>query len=138
MHDYLVKDVMTRCAVIGVHEYDSVAKAIALMDRHGISALPVLRVNTFVGVLSKSDIASERFLAELADGKTPDQIFVKALMNHTVPLSVMETQPVRAAVELMHRRGIHRVFVTNAEHVLTGVLSTTNVLKLLYVEGESA
>jgi acetoin utilization protein AcuB len=61
-HDYQlddnlsVGDLMTRNPV-AVHTYDDLARACALINRHGFGALPVLdKGDHLVGILSKADL----------------------------------------------------------------------------------
>lgn len=134
-HRYLVKQVMTRCTVIDIKEHDSLAKAVLLLDDCDVSALPVIGVgNKYVGVISKSDIASVRVVHALKTTRDLDKLLVKDFMNKNLPVAVSEEQPLHDAVTLMHKRHIHRVFVMNEHRRLTGVLSTTNLVKLLFVD----
>ena len=132
---YIVKHVMSRCHVQVISEYDSVAHAITLLDDHGISAMPVQSsAGRYVGVISKSDIASVRFMQALQRQHSPDKIYVKELMNRTVPLIVNHEQRVQEAIRIMFQRHIHRVFVVDSGNRLCGTLSTTDILKMLVVE----
>lgn len=61
-HDYRlddnlsVSDLMTRNPIT-VHTYDDLAKACALVNRHGFGALPVLdKGGHLVGIISKADL----------------------------------------------------------------------------------
>lgn len=127
-----VSEVMKRTRVQEVNERDSVSKAIHRLDQFSISALPV-RSNEgkYVGVISKSDIASDRFLKALAAKRSPDTILVMEIMNRNSPLYVRETDLVRDAIHLMHKHRIHRLFVSNAQYQMIGVISTSDILRLL-------
>src|SRR4051794_39745931 len=81
-----VKQLIKQGRVLDINERDSVSKAIQFLDEHNISALPV-RSNEgkYVGVISKSDIASVRFLKALQAKRSPDAILVIEIMNRTAP-----------------------------------------------------
>lgn len=132
---YQVHQVMRKTQIHSLQEYDSLATAIEKFDDFDISAMPVKNeLGQFVGVLSKSDIARRRFLEALRSHHSPDKLFVKDFMNHTKPIAIQEHLLLRDAIHLLHRRGIHRLFVTDQNNLLIGVLSATDIIKVLSVE----
>lgn len=132
---YQVHQVMRKTPIHSLQEYDSLATAIEKFDDIDISAMPVKNeLGQFVGVLSKSDIVRRRFLDAIRSHISPDKLFVKDFMNHTKPIAVQEQMMLRDAIQLLHRRGIHRLFVTDQNNRLTGVLSATDIIKVLAVE----
>jgi len=135
MNNYAIKDVMRRCKIAVFDENTPLVQVIDQMDTLKISAMPISRANQLVGVLSKSDIVSHKLLKFLQDGVSLTSLRAKDLMNLTPPVRVFEDQLVRDALKIMHRRHIHRVFVSDAQNRLTGVLSTTDLLHLMIVEG---
>lgn len=134
MNHYTVKDVMRRCKITLVEEQTPLIQAVEMMDNLEVSALPVSRGHQLIGVLSKSDVASTRFFALLKSGVSFTSLRVKDLMNKTPPVHVLEDQPLREALKVMHRRHIHRVFVANQHNQVIGVLSTTDLLHLMVVD----
>lgn len=129
-----VKQVMKQQRILDIRETDSVAKAIQMLDQCDISALPVRGPEEkYTGVISKSDIASMRFLKSLKARVAPEAIAVREIMNRTPPVYVMQDNPVREAIALMHRRHIHRLFVADADYQLIGVISTSDILRLLFL-----
>jgi CBS domain-containing protein len=135
LHKQPVKQIMTRHKVYDVKQTDTVAKAIQLLDEFNISALPVRSSDEkYCGVISKSDIASKRFLQALKIKHSPDAILVADLMNRTSPIYVMEEDPIEAAISVMYKRHIHRLFVSDADYQLTGVVSTSDIIRFLVVE----
>jgi len=131
---YPVQRIMNSRHIRILDEYDSVLTAIRHMDENNISALPVKNDSgQYTGVLSKTDIASLRFL-KLIQQTAPDKLPVKLLMNRTPPMYVMATQPIADAVALMHKHHIRRVFVSDAKHKICGIVSTTDIIKLLFLE----
>lgn len=135
-HKQPVCQVMRRSKIHDAKETDSVAKVIRLLDECDISALPVRSSEgKYSGVISKSDIASIRFLRLLKANRSPDTILVLEIMNRNPPIYIMENAPVQEAITIMHKRHIHRLFVADADYQLIGVISTADILRLLVVGG---
>lgn len=133
--NFPIRNIMNRKQVQVVDEFEPVARAIELMDHYNISALPVKNnINKYIGVISKSDIASPRFLAAIHEKGTVDEVIIKSVMNNTVPLLIRDEQPVIDAIRLMHQRHIHRLFVVDEHRHLCGTLSSSDILRLLVVE----
>lgn len=129
-----VKQVMRKNPVRDIKESDSIAKAIQLMDQCDISALPVRsQLGSYCGVISKSDIASMRMLDALKTKGSAERILVREIMNRTPPLYVMENDPIQDAISQMHRRHIHRLFVADLDYQLVGVVSMSDILRMLLV-----
>ena len=127
-----VKQIMRKTSVREVKESDTVVKAIQIMDQCEIRALPVRsKIGGYCGVISKSDIASMKMLAALNTHHTPSSIHVGEVMNRTPPIYVMQDAPIQEAITQMHRRHIHRLFVADADYQLVGVVSTTDIIRLL-------
>lgn len=109
-----------------------VAEAIqTLADAH-ISGLPVVAHDGRVlGVLSTTDILQAE--AEAEDRRARTHLFentaVRELMS-TPPLTIAPTADVRDAARLMLERGVHRLFVVEAE-TLVGVLSQTDITRAI-------
>jgi CBS domain-containing protein len=131
----LVKHVMRHHKIQEVRGTDPVSKAVQLMEQCNISALPVRgSEGKYSGVISKTDIASLRFFQQLKVKGSPDLILTFDIMNRTTPIFVMEDDPLQKAVTLMYKRHIHRIFVADAEYQLTGVISTSDILRVLVVD----
>jgi len=125
---------MRKNPVRDIKESDSIAKAIQLMDQCDISALPVRsQLGSYCGVISKSDIASMRMLDALKTKGSAERILVREIMNRTPPLYVMENDPIQDAISQMHRRHIHRLFVADLDYQLVGVVSMSDILRMLLV-----
>jgi CBS domain-containing protein len=130
-----VKQVMKNVVIREVREVDSVSTAVQLLDRCQISALPVRSdAGIYSGVISKSDIASLRLLKQLQAQRSPEHILVREIMNHTPPVYINEHAPVQKAIAEMHKRHIHRLFVADDDAHLIGVISTTDILRLIVVK----
>lgn len=129
-----VKQVMRKNSVLDIQDSDSIVKAIQRMDQADISALPVRsQLGSYCGVISKSDIASLRMLNALKSKGSVERILVRDMMNRTPPLYVMENDPIQEAISQMHRRHIHRLFVADPDYQLVGVVSMSDILRMLLV-----
>jgi len=118
---------------------DSVARALAIMRREGISRLPVLRGDRVVGVLSLRDIVEKvlRPRAGIGEGeRRPPSRRVGDLMSGDV-VSVSPDDEVRKAVELMMKRDVASVIVAEGG-ALRGLLTRSGVLReLVRIEAEA-
>ena len=134
---YPVKNVITPRTLKSIRETDPLVRAVAMMDELNISALPVVNEEgAFTGVISKTDIASKRFL-ELIKQTSLEQLSVKSVMNLSSPFAVYDDQPVCDVISMMHKRHIHRVFVKNADNTIYNLISTTDIIKLLFVDANA-
>jgi predicted transcriptional regulator len=148
-------ELMTRNPVSICHSETVSVAAAFLMDR-GISAAPVIDVaGRPVGVLSRSDIVrhqretanSRSFGApvnscqeraaltheDVGDGFQVDQSDSCSVMEIMTPcvFSVPMDTPSYLLIDEMVRRGIHRIFVIDAQDILVGVVSAIDILRTL-------
>jgi predicted transcriptional regulator len=131
---YPVKSLTFRQNVLSVSANDVLVNVIQSMDRMEISALPVTdQAGHFTGVISRTDIGSRRLFTLLKE-KPLEKITVKDLMNQTPPVYIHEDRPIAEVISLMHNRHIRRVFVINAQNQIYGVVTTTDIVKLLFIE----
>jgi CBS domain-containing protein len=136
----LVKDVMTP-NVITVRKDTTFEAIAAALREHRISAVPVVDEESRVtGVVSESDL-----LAKLAFGIDEDQSPGMAGILHwhqlekahavtaaelmtSPPMTVSPDDTVEHAAQLMYKRNVKRLPVTNADGHLAGIVSRTDVL----------
>ncbi|MGC8556012.1 MAG: CBS domain-containing protein [Conexivisphaera sp.] len=125
---------------VAVREDDTVARALSVMRREGISRLPVLRGDRVVGVLTIRDVL-EKVLgprAGVEQGREgPLSRRVSDIMSRDVA-SVLPDDEVRRAVRIMLDRDIASVVVTDDAGRLRGMLTRSDVLKELARVGEEA
>jgi CBS domain-containing protein len=138
---------------VSICETDVVQEAIALLIDKGFSAAPVIdEAGRPVGVLSRTDIlihdrerAGALFPAHEAGARESRrgqrlgdgfQVFdidttqVREIMTPAV-LGVAPDTPVREVVAEMLRLNVHRLFVTDDNGILIGVITTQDVLRRL-------
>lgn len=148
------KDVMT-IDVLTAYEGWSIKRLSSFLIKHGISGAPVIASDhTLVGVVTTSDIVNfeskstvekkqlveaiyteyvgfqydEADLQEIAK-KADENCTVNQVMTPSV-IKVDEDTNLNEVAKLFLANSIHRVFVTK-DGIITGVLSTTNILKAI-------
>jgi CBS domain-containing protein len=127
-----------------------------LVDQH-ITGMPVIENNRLVGMLSRSDLARARVLADALDGQIRDELHWDETQadgfRHTAPekfegfshryadLRVREvmrsqvvtcdvTTPVAKVAQLLIQHHIHRVIVVDSDKPV-GIISSLDLVKLL-------
>jgi IMP dehydrogenase len=97
------------------------AEALALMDRHGISGLPVVEgpEGRLVGILTNRDV---RFLP-------PSGRPVRELMTAQNLVTVEEGVSRAAAMELLHRHRIEKLLVVDHGYRLKGLITVKDIEK---------
>ncbi len=123
-----VSELMTKPA-ISIDKGETVRIAFDLMERNDISHLVVTAEEKVVGVLSMRDImdglGSSRFQ------KIPARrIYVSALMTEP-PITINPDFPVAEAISLLIEKGIGSLPVIDDERRPIGILTETDVIKLV-------
>ncbi|MEU2305881.1 CBS domain-containing protein [Streptomyces misionensis] len=126
MNHSTIGEVMTD-DVVTVSETTPAADVARLLDRHGISGLPVIdRDDKVLGVVSASDLVRER-AARHPDG--PGETPVREVMS-TPAVTVHPEQRVPDAARLMERRGVERLPVVDEEDRLIGIVTRRDLLRV--------
>jgi CBS domain-containing protein len=119
--------------LVSLREDATFHEAVALLTDKGISAAPVIDVaGRPVGVLSLADIV----VHDRESGfhvERPGLTRVRDMMTPVV-FSITPDAPARRVVEDMVALKVHRLFVVDADGVLTGVISALDVVKHLRPE----
>ena len=131
----LVKDCMT-ATVITVSPYDTLARAYELMMANRIRRLPVLDGDRLAGIITLSDLlevkppdpAHRLSLAEVAHELA--RLVVSTLMRPK-PICIFDNDTVGHAAELMLENKIGGLPVIDAEQHLVGMLTESNLFRLL-------
>jgi predicted transcriptional regulator len=124
-----VRDVMARNP-LSINETASIREAATYLLAKRMSAAPVINeAGRAVGVVSMSDIV--RHAAE-ADSSRPMDLPVRIIMNNEVLFVRPETRLDKVIDDLLHCN-VKRLFVTDENDVLVGVISATDVLRYIGV-----
>jgi CBS domain-containing protein len=127
-----VKTVMTE-NVITLLEYDSIATVFRIFDRSHISGAPVMNEKgMYIGIVTKTDLAKSKLLEYMAQSNHQlDKVPIRHLMNPVKLITVEEKASLMDAAKLMTEKRIHRVFVTDKNGFIVGIVSTSDITKLI-------
>ena len=116
-----VEDVMSDDLIVG-YVPGTVKDALKILAKNNVSGMPVLKKDTkvVVGVITRQDIF-----------KNPDEDQLALLMSKNY-FSVEKDQDVKTAAKLLYEHRIHGLPVVNTRKQLIGIISPTDVLKVLH------
>jgi len=134
-------------AVVTVHGRDSLARALELMYRHNLSALPVMdeATNKAVGVYSRSDIT---FLTKATDAEDAvrnldlplEDILAQHRQDVTTPDALRTCSPshtLQAIFESFAQLRFNRLYVVDEAERLLGVVSAKDLVKYFLMDAVS-
>lgn len=116
----LVKDVMSKKIIVG-YVPGTVEEALNILAKNNVSGIPVLKKGTkkVVGVVTRVDIF-----------KKADEDQLAMVMNEKF-YSIREDEDVKEAADLLYKHRIHGLPVLNDKDELVGIISPTDLLKIL-------
>jgi len=138
--------------VVSISATASVQDAVALLTERNISAVPVVdRAGQPVGVLSRSDIVAHdcagyeylqpgphsEAVTRVQPKRSRDGCIEKGSNTHVrdimtpVLFSVAPETPANTVVDALLSLSVHRLFVTNRDGAVVGVISAVDILKHL-------
>jgi CBS-domain-containing membrane protein len=123
----VVADVMTR-ELFRLHPEDIMQKADADMNRHCVRHMLVCDNNQLCGILSKQDVKKWQACLHLNAGLSQQK--ASECMTRSVH-TVRESDPLTDAIELLALGNYHAIPVENEEGLLTGIITTTDMLHVL-------
>ncbi len=100
---------------------DSVGKALQLINDFRVSHLPVVSDDTFLGLISEEDLLDSE----------DEKLTVEVLQNNFINAAVRSNVHFLNAVNISNQFDTTVVPVVNAENELLGVITTTDLLKML-------
>ena len=104
---------------VTVSPHQQIAEARELMDRHGISGLPVTQKGRLVGILTNRDLRFE---------KNPDRC-VDELMTKENLVTVPDGVDLDEAQEILHRHRIEKLLVVDEHYRLKGLITVKDIEK---------
>jgi CBS domain-containing protein len=135
---WVVADVMTR-DVVAIEADEDFKTCVRLLNRHRISALPVVEHATrrLIGVVSESDLLAKERGRDSAPPLGParwlaDQVAAARTASDLMTSPAIAIGPearLPDAARLMYRKGVKRLPVVDGEGRLVGILSRADLLK---------
>lgn len=111
------KDIMTTSPETVIPDA-TLQQASEKMKRARVGALPVVRNEKLVGILTDRDIV----VRAIAEGRSPEQTQVEDVMSKDV-VTCYEDQPISEAAELMAGKQIRRLCVVTRDEKPVGIVS---------------
>ena len=104
---------------------DTISRAAGLMRGNNISSLLVKEKGEFIGIVSEKDIINKVVAEELY----PRDVKVREIMNRPL-ITIPERETIEKAAELMKKKGVRRLAVTEGGRIV-GLLSETDITRQL-------
>ena len=130
-----VKEIMT-ADVLSVHDSENLSAVARIFRENPIHHVPVLKGKKPVGIISTQDIFKLIF-----DFDSPDTRMLDTLLDHTYKIKdVMtdklvifeEESTLKDAAKILSDSSLHSILVVNAKGDLTGIVTTTDLMRFLY------
>ena len=121
--DVAVGDV-ARKELVTIGEDEPILSAAKLMVKRNIGSLVVARGSDRVGIVTERDMLKK----VLAEGRNPETTKVREIMT-SQPITIEHDKSLREALDLMTRRGIRRMLVTQGGQIV-GIFTQRDVLAL--------
>ncbi len=141
MRSHLVRDVMTSPAV-AIRWDVSVLEAAALMEEKNIRRLPVVdEEGVLIGIISDGDVREALSIYNVTNPYAPDQDEILLAVDEIMSTPVHTVGPdehLRSVVQLMLEHKIGGVPVIDDERRPLGVVTESDIFRLMLEEWEAA
>ena len=130
-----VKEIMTT-DVLSVHDKENLSKVARIFRENPIHHIPVLKGKRPVGIISTQDLFKLIF-----DFDSTDTRMLDSLLDHTYKIKdVMtdklvvfeEESTLKDAAKILSDSSLHSIMIVNTKGDLTGILTTTDLMRFLY------
>jgi CBS domain-containing protein len=120
-----VKEVMSKELIVG-YVPGTRKDALKILAKHNVSGMPVLKKGTkeVVGVVTRSDIF-----------RNPDEEQLALIMTSN-PHTIGPDDDIEEAAKLLYKYRIHGLPVVNKKNEIVGIISPTDILKVVKETGE--
>lgn len=119
--------------IITADKETSIVEAAKLMRQHHVGSLVVVSRDTDgdrpIGILTDRDIVVEVLAEEVA----VDSVTIEDVMTRS-PVTAREDEDIFTTMETMRAKGIRRIPVTDSLGLLAGILSSDDLLGVIYEE----
>ncbi len=120
-HEKQAKDIMTK-PVVSVESNDYLRQAIKLLERHGLSQLPVLSKGKAVGCISEKSVLAK---INNAPGIDVEKAHAGEAMEEALP-TIQPNTPVSAASQLL---GFNSAVLVARKGKIIGIITKSDLLK---------
>lgn len=123
--------------VHSVSKNDELFKALQLIRNHKIRHLPVVEGDQIVGILSSTDLNRLTFggLFSSHESESEDEGILQMLSISQVMTSKVRTvsadSTIKEVAEIFAKEGFHALPVTDREGKLSGIVTTTDVIRFI-------
>jgi len=122
-----ITNVMTK-NIISLRPVDNVFSAMQLMNSNSISSIVIVEDSRPTGVVTERDIV--RLIRAETD---LDATLLKEIMSHPVQTAAADISA-HSAAELIRKKGIRRLVITDTDGKLAGIVTETDIIKGLQSE----
>ncbi|TXH62500.1 MAG: CBS domain-containing protein, partial [Thiothrix sp.] len=108
---------------------DTVYQALTVMAERNLTALPVVKNKTLIGIISERDYARKVIL----QGKRSRETAVSEIMTAKV-VTIEPDKTVNDCMEIMTERRIRHLPILNSDGEMIGIISIGDVMKVIMEE----
>ena len=136
-----IKDIMTTDVIV-VHENQNLSDVTQIFRENHIHHIPVLKGKKPVGIISTHDIFKLIF-----DTGSTDERMLDVLLDHTYKLKEVMTDmlvvladsaTIKDATKILSDSSIHSLLIVDNKGDLSGIVTTTDLVKFLHRNIEEA
>jgi CBS domain-containing protein len=129
MEQIKISDIMTK-RVRSMKAGDSVSAAYELMLKNDLRHVPVVdHHNKIIGIVSDRDILVDA-TRDIEERVHPSEMLISQIMNSSI-VTCLVTDSLRKAIDLMLERKIHSIPIVDGKGILIGLVTSTDVLRLV-------
>jgi len=114
---------IARRNLVDVDENSSVLEAVRRMVEESRGSVMVTKGGVRVGIMTERDLLRK----VLARGLDPSETLVKDVMS-SHPVTIGQERPLREAIDLMNRKGVRRMLVTDNGKIV-GIFTLRDIIK---------
>ncbi len=130
----LVREIMSSPVVV-IHEDASIEEAQALMEEHGVRRLPVVdEEGRLRGIVTEGDLREATAIKAAVNPYAPEATETWLTVAEAMtpdPITVSPDTPIWQVAELLIERKIGGVPVLDEEKSLCGIVTTSDILRLI-------
>ncbi len=135
IENIMIKDIMT-ADVMSVHDSENLSAVARIFRENPIHHVPVLKGKRPVGIISTQDMFKLIFDFDSTDTRMLDTLLdhsykIKDVMTDKLVI-FEEESTLKDAAKILSDSSLHSIMVVNAKGDLTGIVTTTDLIRFLY------